>query len=231
VRAASQYAEKARQPAAVNVSGFVNPNILPSQINRVNCPATSITPFAFFVKSTSDAKIDILHWGAVLENHEVMVHLCYWRGLGPCRSWALVRSAVCPDTDYSVDANAEPPASTRCCTPQHARQPDSDSLIRRRRRRHVGLRTVAPGRAPRCSRSNRGEGRQNAMSPDPLRRTGPGAHPGIAGRRPLLRRRSVMDSAIDYGFSKTREEALRGTKGARSRPATSCASSAGLAAE
>src|ERR1035441_7955255 len=154
----------------------------------------------------------MLHWVAVLENNEVMVHLCSWRGLRSVSIMGLLFGLLYAQTTESipVDANrgaAEltrrlPALNTRASLILITAHPDDEDGGM------LAFETRGAGARAALLSLNRGEGGQNAMSPDLYDALGLVRTQELLAADRYYGVDQYWTPAIDFGFTKTREEAL-----------------------
>ena len=154
----------------------------------------------------------MLHCVAVLENNEVMVHLCSWRGLRSVSIMGLLFGLLYAQTTESipVDANRGAAGLTRWLHALNTRASlilitahpdDEDGGMLAFETRGAGARAVLLS-------LNRGEGGQNAMSPDLYDALGLVRTQELLAANRYYGVDQYWTPAIDFGFTKTREEAL-----------------------
>ena len=169
----------------------------------------------FSITVLDDFRLSIcarLHCLAAIENNEVMARLCYRRGLGFFSIIGLLLGLLYAQTTESVPVDAERGAAgltrwlhalkTRASLIMITAHPDDeDGGMLAFETRGAGARAI-------LLTLNRGEGGQNAMSPDLYDALGLVRTQELLAADRYYGVDQYWTPAIDYGFSKTREEAL-----------------------
>ena len=154
----------------------------------------------------------MLHCVAVLENNEVMPHLCYRRGFGSVPIIGLLFGLLYAQTSESVPVDADRGAAsltrwlhalkTRASLIMITAHPDDEDGGM------LAFETRGAGARATLLSLNRGEGGQNATSPDLYDALGLVRTQELLAADRYYGVDQYWTPAIDYGFSKTREEAL-----------------------
>src|ERR1035437_1086229 len=154
----------------------------------------------------------MLHCVAGLENNGVMAHPYYRRGLGPVLSFGLLLGLLYAQPTESIPVDADRGAAgltrwlhalkTRASLILITAHPDDEDGGM------LALETRGAGARAALLSLNRGEGGQNAMSMDLYDALGQVRTQELLAADRYYGVDQYWTPAIDYGFSKTREEAL-----------------------